>query len=256
MGAGRIRRSRSRAPGRFRPPAGARRGHHGRQRPLGRPPAPAARRRASRRHRCGPRRGGALRPSRHRGADPLRLLGGELEAPAGRGAGADGAPQALPAAGARHADGKRHPPQGDRQRGGARAGRAAGTRRGAGADRRQHRHGLQHRAQLRRPGRDRGGGPPRAPGRRRSGRAGRSAVRRAAVHRRPARSGPADPDQRGDAHQQLPALADRVLGNLGDRHALAGLPRPAPPGGGARLPEARPPLRRIEEEPAVVGRRA
>src|SRR5690606_30773062 len=48
----------------------------------------------------------------------------------------------------------------------------------------------------------------------------------------------------------LPALADRVRGDLGDRHALAGLPRPPSAPGGPRVPEARPPVRRAE---AVTG---
>ena len=50
--------------------------------------------------------------------------------------------------------------------------------------------------------------------------------------------------QRRDAREQLPALADRLRGDLGDRHALARLPLQAPARGCRRLSEARPPLRR------------
>ena len=90
----------------------------------------------------------------------------------------------------------------------------------------QHRHAVQHRAELRRPGRDRRGG---APGACADGMPpdeldeARFAV--LPLHRRPARSRSADPHQRRDARQQLPALADRLRRDLGDRHAVAGLPR-------------------------------
>ena len=43
---------------------------------------------------------------------------------------------------------------------------------------------------------------------------------------------------------QLPALADRLRRDLGDRRAVARLPPPAPAAGDRRLPEARAPLRR------------
>ena len=52
-----------------------------------------------------------------------------------------------------------------------------------------------------------------------------AALRRLSLHRRPARSRPADPHQRRDARQQLPALADRLRRDLGHRHAVAGLPQ-------------------------------
>ena len=55
----------------------------------------------------------------------------------------------------------------------------------------------------------------------------RAAVQRVPLHRRPARSRSADPHQRRDARQQLPALADRLRRDLGHRHALARLPRAA-----------------------------
>ena len=64
------------------------------------------------------------------------------------------------------------------------------------------------------------------------------------LHGRPARSRPADPHQRRAAHQQLPALADRLRGDLGHRRALARLPAPAPAAGGRGLPEARAEVRR------------
>ena len=64
--------------------------------------------------------------------------------------------------------------------------------------------------------------------RRRARRPRRAALRRLPLHRRPARSRSADPDERRDARQQLPALADRVRRDLGHRHAVAGLPEAAP----------------------------
>ena len=48
---------------------------------------------------------------------------------------------------------------------------------------------------------------------------------RLSLHRRPARSGSPDPHQRRDARQQLPAVADRLRGDLGHRYAVAGLPQ-------------------------------
>ena len=65
-----------------------------------------------------------------------------------------------------------------------------------------------------------------------------------AVHRRPARSRPADPDERRNARQQFPAVADRLRGDLGHRHAVARLPLPPPARRRGRVPEARSPLRR------------
>ena len=44
------------------------------------------------------------------------------------------------------------------------------------------------------------------------------------LHPRPTRSGPDDPDERRDARQQLPAVADRLLRDLRHRHAVARLP--------------------------------
>src|SRR6185503_18340289 len=64
------------------------------------------------------------------------------------------------------------------------------------------------------------------------------------LHRGAARPRPAHPHQRRDAHQQLPALADRLRGDLGDRRALARLPPKAPAAGGGGLPEARAQVRR------------
>ena len=69
-------------------------------------------------------------------------------------------------------------------------------------------------------------------------RARRADVRQPALHGGPARPGPADPHERRAPGQQLPALADRVRRDLGDRRALAGLPRARPPRGGRGLPEA------------------
>ncbi len=60
-----------------------------------------------------------------------------------------------------------------------------------------------------------------------------------ALHGRPARSRSADPHERRDPRQQLPALADRLRRDLRHRDAVARLPSPAPPRSGARLPEAR-----------------
>ena len=57
-----------------------------------------------------------------------------------------------------------------------------------------------------------------------SGRSRRAAVRRVSLHGRSARSRSADPHERRDAGEQLPAVADRVRRNLGDRNAVAGLP--------------------------------
>ena len=70
------------------------------------------------------------------------------------------------------------------------------------------------------PPRDRG----RRSARRRARRAARSAI---SLHGRPARSRSADPHQRRDARQQFPAVADRLLGDLGHRNAVARFPLPA-----------------------------
>ena len=72
------------------------------------------------------------------------------------------------------------------------------------------------------------------------------------LHRGPARSRSADPHERRDAHQQFPALADRLRGDLRDRHVVAGLPPARSARGGARLPEARSSVRRNQ---AVTGSR-
>ena len=80
----------------------------------------------------------------------------------------------------------------------------------------------------------------------------RAEVRRVPLHRGAARSGSADPDQRRDAGEQLPVVADRVCRNLGDRYALARLPPPPSPRGRARLSEARPPLRRHQPHASAL----
>ena len=66
----------------------------------------------------------------------------------------------------------------------------------------------------------------------------RGGAREPPLHRRPAGPGPADPHERRAAHLQLPAVADRLLRDLGHRRALARLPAPAPAPGDPRLPEA------------------
>jgi undecaprenyl diphosphate synthase len=80
--------------------------------------------------------------------------------------------------------------------------------------------------------------------------AARRAIRRVPVHRGPARSRSADSDQRRDAREQFPALADRLRRDLGHRNAVARLPPARSPRVGARLPEARSTLRRHQ---AVAG---
>jgi hypothetical protein len=72
----------------------------------------------------------------------------------------------------------------------------------------------------------------------------RGALFRVPLHRRPAGSRSAHPDERRDARQQFPALADRVRRDLGDRHVVARLPLSAPARSRHRVSEARPPLRR------------
>src|SRR5262249_60929028 len=64
------------------------------------------------------------------------------------------------------------------------------------------------------------------------------------LHRGPARPRPADPHERRDADLELPALANRLLGDLGHGRAVARFPPPAPAAGHRGLPEARAPLRR------------
>src|SRR5690606_27457145 len=72
--------------------APARRHHHGWERPLGAPAEPAAGIRSPRRDAGGAGGGGGGDLRGGRGADPLRLLPGELAAAAGGGGGADGPP--------------------------------------------------------------------------------------------------------------------------------------------------------------------
>ena len=106
-----------------------------------------------------------------------------------------------------------------------------------GAHRPQHGPAVQHRAELRRA---RGDHRRRAPpgGRRAWPTAATPAASTSSLlsslplHGRAARSRPADPHQRRDAHQQLPALADRLRRDLGHRRALARLPPHAPAAGG------------------------
>ena len=76
---------------------------------MGRAAPSAARRRAPRRHRLGPRRRRDLGAARHRRADALRVLGRELEAAARRSQHADDAAEALHPARARHAAQEQHP---------------------------------------------------------------------------------------------------------------------------------------------------
>ena len=238
------------ASGQLRAAARPHRHHHGRQRTLGGAAPPAARRRPPRRHRLGPRRRRDLGAARHRRPDAVRVLGRELEAAARGSQHADDAAEALHQARAEHAAAEQHPLPGDRPSGGARARRPGRARVRHPADRREHRHAVQHRAELRRP---RGNRRRRAAGDRRRGcrpTTSTSAVRRASLHGRTARPRSAHSHERRDARQQLPALADRLLRDLGHRNALAGFPPPRSARGGRRLPEARSPLRRHQ---AVAG---
>ena len=75
----------------------------------------------------------------------------------------------------------------------------------------------------------------------------RAALRRVSLHSRPARSRSADPHERRDARQQLPALADCLRRDLGHRHAVAGFPQARSARSHARLSEARSPLRRHQQ---------
>src|SRR4029453_335158 len=108
----------------------------------------------------------------------------------------------------------------------------------------EHRPPVQHRPQLRRTGRDRRRRAEDDRGGCSSRRDRRTAHRRVSLYRGPAGSRPAHSHERRDAHQQLPALADRLLRNLGHRHALARLPRSTPAAGHPGIPETRSPLRR------------
>ena len=154
----------------------------------------------------------------------------ELEAPARRGQHAHEAAQASTCGGSsRRCSTQQHPVPRDR------AHRRSSTRRCSGSCSGRSRpprgntgHALQHRAELRRARRDRR----RLPALRRRT-AAACAPRATSTKRRfgrylytagPARPRPADPHQRRDARQQLPALADRLRRDLGDRHALARLP--------------------------------
>ncbi len=83
-------------------------------------------------------------------------------------------------------------------------------------------------------------------------RARRGTLRVVPLHGRPAGSGSADPHQRRDARQQLPAVADRVRRDLGHRRALAGLPHARSARSHRGLPEARSPLRRHPDSPVEV----
>ena len=66
------------------------------------------------------------------------------------------------------------------------------------------------------------------------------------LHRRQPRSRPADPHLGRDAHQQFPAVADRLRRTVRHRNAVAGFHAHRPAASRAGIPEARPPLRRIE----------
>ena len=97
----------------------------------------------------------------------------------------------------------------------------------------------------------------RADCRRRPGRRTRRApLREIPVHRGPAGSRPADSDERRNARQQLPPVADRLRGDLGHRNPVARLPPPAPARGRARVSEARPPLRRHQTFAGRAGARS
>ena len=64
--------------------------------------------------------------------------------------------------------------------------------------------------------------------------------------------GSADPHERRNARQQFSAVADRVRGDLGHRHALAGFPPPPPARSRARVSEERSTLRRLKPAPVAV----
>jgi hypothetical protein len=190
--------------------------------------ASAAGRGAPRRHRLGARGGGDLGAARPRGADPLRVLGRELEAPALRGLDADDAAQGVRPPRARatllkndirfrvSAAGDELDPSVQREL----EATVAATR---------HCRGMKFNIALNYSGAPRSSTPAAASsptGRPASaGRHRRGDDRPLPLHRGPARSRPADPHQRGDARLELPALADRLRRDLGHQHALARLPR-------------------------------
>ena len=180
------------------------------------------------------------------GPHPLRLLGGELEAPALRGVDADEPAQGVRPQGAAGAGRQRHPLQRARPLAGARS--LGGARAGGdpGGDRPLPRHELQHRPQLLGARRDRGRLPRhrRRLGRRPAGRHRRGDDRPLPLHLRPARPRPDDPHLRRAAGLQLPALADRLRRDLGHPDPLARLPPPRPLRGDPRLPAPRAPVRR------------
>ncbi len=141
-------------------PAAPRRGDHGRQRALGEGAGAAPRRGPPPRGGGGARHGRGLGPARPRGADPLRLLGGELEAAALRDLDPDEPAQGVPAARAAHAGGQRHRAAHPRPLGGARPHGGARDRARPRRHRRRPEHDPQHRAQLLRALRDRRRLPP------------------------------------------------------------------------------------------------
>ena len=144
---------------------------------------------------------------------------------------------------ARQDDAARHPAARGRQPAAAAAGGAAGAAREHRGHAQQHRHDRHPGGQLRRP---------------RGHRAGRARDRAAREARRAARPieitedtvsehlgtqgrpgpGPAHPDQRRDAHQQLLPLAARVHRDVRHRDAVAGLPRAGVLPGPGVLPAA------------------
>ena len=142
-----------------------------------------------------------------------------------------GAAQALPAPRARHAAAQQHPLPGDRADGRAAARRADGAAARAWTAR-AHATGLLFNIALNYGGRAEitdavrrlatdllaNGRDPCAHR--------RGAALVVPLHGRPARSRPAHPHQRRAARLELPALADRLRRDLGDRGALAGLPAP------------------------------
>ena len=182
-------------------------------------------------HRAGrgarPLDGRNLRPPRHRRTHPLRLLLRELEAPTRGSRDALAASPLLPAQGTARSQQERHPAARHRPRGCA-AGR--GARRASGGSRgyrRQSRPAREPGHQLRRPQRDRGrrqrrrSTPPAPEGRLDALRLDEAGHFLPPLHLRLARSRPAHPHLRRDAHQQLPALADRLRGDLRHAHAVA-----------------------------------
>ena len=162
----------------------------------------------------------------------------------------------LPPAGTARSAKERYPAAGHRPAGRAARPGAARTRFRRGGHLRQPRHAGEPGHQLRRPRRDRGRRQ-RHPGdgaRRRQHRdpeIRRRPDRHEPLHRRLSRSRPADPHLGRNAHQQLPAVADRLRGVLRYRDAVARFHAHGPAAGRARLPEARPPLRRAERRPAA-----